>query len=68
MIWIAPEVARMVGHPLVAEKNHDALSMRSNQHHPAGGSCINAVAIMVGHDQARGGSPTAFDKTIEWSA
>ena len=59
----------MVGHPFVAEKNLDGLSMRSNQHHPAGGSCINAVAIMVGHDQARGGSPDGlFDKTIEWSA
>ncbi len=40
---IAPEVARMVVHPLVVEKNHDALSMGSNQHHPAGGSRINAV-------------------------
>src|ERR1019366_2547827 len=36
------------------------------QHHPAGGPRIDAVAVMIGHDQAGGAGPyRLLDKTVE---
>ena len=60
MILVAPELARMVGHHLIVEENHDALGIGAHQHHTAGSPRIDAVAIMIGHDQASGAGPHGF--------
>jgi len=54
---VAPELSEMVGHHLVVEQDHDTFSMRPHQHHPTGRPRIDAVAVVIGHDQARGGGP-----------
>ena len=39
---------------------------RAHQHHPAGGARIDAVAVVVGHDQAGGGGAhRLLDKAVE---
>ena len=59
----------MVGHHLIVEENHDALGIGAHQHHTAGSPRIDAVAIMIGHDQASGAGPHGFlDKPIEGAA
>ena len=66
---IPAEVARMVCHHFVAKKNHDACGVRPHQHHPTSRPRVDAVAIMVGHDQAgRRGPDGLFDKSVEWPA
>src|SRR5207248_1902612 len=43
--------------------------MAAHQHHPAGGTRIDAVAIMIGHDQASGAGPDGFlDEPVEGTA
>ena len=43
--------------------------MGAHQHHPAGGPRIDAVTIMVGHDQAGcGGTHRFFHEAVEWPA
>src|SRR5271170_2289721 len=66
---ITPELARMVSHHLVIEQHHDALGVRADQNHPAGGPGVDAVTIMIGHDQAgRGGTYRLLDEAVEWPA
>ena len=66
---VAPELARMVGDHLVTQQNDDAFGMGAHQHHPAGGPRIDAVAIMIGHDQAGGAGPhRLLDKPVERAA
>ena len=56
----------MVGHDLVVEEHHDALGVGPHQDHPAGGACVDAVAIMIGRDQAGGrGAHRLLDKAVE---
>ena len=66
---VAPEVARMIGDHLVAQQHDDAFGMGAHQHHPAGGARIDAVAIMIGHDQAGGAGPhRLLDEPVERTA
>ena len=66
---IAPEHSRMVGDHLVPQQHDNAFGVRAHQHHPAGSARIDAVAIMVGHDQASGAGPHSFlDEPVEWAA
>jgi hypothetical protein len=66
---VAPEVARVVGDNLIAQQHDDAFGMGAHQHHPAGGTRIDAVAIMIGHDQASGAGPDGFlDEPVEGTA
>src|SRR5208283_1437493 len=63
---VAPEVAWMIGHHFVVEDHDDAFRIGPHQHHPAGGPRVDAVAVMIGHDQAGGaGSHRLLDKTVE---
>ena len=63
---VAPEVARMVGDDLVAQQHDDALGMGAHQYHPAGSARIDAVAIVIGHDQAgRAGPDRLLDEAVE---
>ena len=56
----------MVGHSFLAQQHDDTLGMGAHENHPAGGARIDAVAIVVGHDQARGaGADSLRDKSIE---
>ena len=66
MIWSRRKLARVVGDHLVAKQHDDAFGMRAHQHHPAGSARIDAVAIMVGHDQASGAGPDGLlDEPVE---
>jgi len=59
----------VVGDHLAAQQHDDAFGMGAHQHHPAGGPRINAVAIMIGHDQASGAGPDGLlDEPIERAA
>src|SRR5271168_2956361 len=66
---VTPELARMVSHHLVLEQHHDALGVETHQHRPAGCPCVDAVTIMICHDQAGGGGThRLFDEAVEWPA
>ena len=54
---VALELTRMIGDDFIAQHHDNALSMRAHQNHSAGGARIDAVAIVVGHDQAGGAGP-----------
>jgi hypothetical protein len=59
----------MVSHHLVVEQHHDALGMRAHQHHPPGCPGVDAVTVMIRHDQAGGGGThRLFDEAVEWPA
>jgi hypothetical protein len=47
----------MLGDHLLAQLHDDAFGMGAHQHRPASGPRIDAVAIMIGHDQAGGAGP-----------
>src|SRR6478609_3990280 len=66
---VAPELARMVSHHCVIEQHDNTLGVREYQHHPAGCPRVDAVAIMIRHDQA-GGRRThrLLDEAVEWPA
>ena len=69
MNLVAPEVAWMIGDHLIVQQHDDALGVGAHQHHPAGGARIDAVAIVIGHDQASGAGPDRFlDKPVEGAA
>ena len=66
---VAPEVARMIGDDGIAQQHDDALGMGAHQHHPPGGARIDAVAIVIGHDQAGGAGPDGLlDEPVEGAA
>src|ERR1700722_7287391 len=66
---VTPELARMVSHRLVVDQRHDALGMRAHQHHSAGSPRVDAVTVVIRHDQAGGGgTPRLFDEAVEWPA
>jgi hypothetical protein len=59
----------MVGHPLVIEQHNDALGMRAYQHHPPSSSGVDAVTVMIRHNQAGGrGTHRFLDEAMEWPA
>ena len=63
---VVPELAGVVGHHRVVEQNDDALGVGAHQNHPAGGPRVDAVAIVIGHDQAGGrGAHRLLDKAVE---
>ena len=56
----------MVGNNLVIEEHDDAFCMRMHQNDPACRPRIDAVTIVIGHDQAGGAGPHCLlDKAIE---
>ena len=66
---VPPEVPQVVGNHFVVKEHHDAFCMRTHQHHLAGGAGIDAVAVMIGHDQTGGGGTHGLlDKAVERSA
>src|SRR5215207_3433038 len=63
---VAPEVAWMIGDHLIVQQHGDAFGMGAHQHHPAGRPRIDAIAIMIGHNQAsRAGPDRLLDKPVE---
>src|SRR5271167_5064241 len=49
--------------------NSNALGMRAHQYHSAGDPCVDAVTVMIRHDQAGGGGThRLFDEAVEWPA
>ena len=66
---VALEVSRMIRDDLVAQQHDDALGVRAHQNHSAGGSRVDAIAIVIGHDQARGAGPDRLlDEPIKRTA
>src|SRR5271163_1719475 len=66
---VTPELARMVSHHLVIEQHHDALGMRAHQYHSAGSPRVDAVTVVIRHDQAGdGGTHRFLDEAVEWPA
>ena len=66
---VALELTRMIGDDFIAQHHDNALSMRAHQNHSAGGARIDAVAIVVGHDQAGGAGPDRLlDEPVERAA
>ena len=62
-------MARVVGDDLVAQQHDDAFGMRAHQHRSAGGPRVDAVAIVIGHDQASAaGSDGLLDEPVEGAA
>jgi len=56
----------VVSNHFVIEQNDDALGVGAHQNHPAGGPRVDAVAIVIGHDQAGGGGAhRLLDKAVE---
>jgi hypothetical protein len=56
----------VVGDHFIVAEHDNALGMRAHQHHLAGSAGIDAVAIMIGHDQAGGGGAhRLLDKAVE---
>ena len=66
---VAPEAARMIRDNFLAQHHYDAFGMGAHQHHPAGGARIDAVAVVIGHDQAgRAGPDDLLDEPVEGTA
>ena len=54
------------GRDFISQKHHDAFGMGAHQNHSASGAGIDAIAIVIGHDQAGGAGPHCLlDKAIE---
>jgi len=59
----------MIRDNFVAEQHDDAFGMGAHQNHPAGGARIDAIAVVVGHDQTgRAGPNRLLDKSVEGAA
>src|SRR6202167_823368 len=54
---LALEVTRMIRNHFIAQQHDDAFGMGAHKNHSAGGARIDAVAIVIGHDQAGGAGP-----------
>ena len=59
----------MIRDDVLAQQHDDALGMGSHQDHSTGGAGINAVTIVVGHDEAGRACPDRlFDEAVEGAA
>lgn len=49
-----------------SSSDHDALGVGAHQDHPAGGPRVDAVAVVIGHDEAGGAGPDRLlDEALE---
>src|SRR6202795_2090574 len=66
---LALEVTRMIRDHFIAQQHDDAFGMGAHKNHPTGGARIDAVAIVIGHDQAGGAGPDRLlDEPVEGTA
>src|SRR3984885_14047195 len=66
---LALEVTRMIRDHFIAQQHDDAFGMGAHKNHPTGGARIDAVAIVISHDQAGGAGPDRLlDEPVEGAA